>query len=430
MGQINSYSVVDVETTGFSPKHHHRIIEIAIVRVDSSGKLENEYETLINPNRDVGPTHVHGLRASDLRDAPTFEQAAGDILVFLKESTFVAHNARFDWSFVEAEFSRLGVSVQGIPLLCTMKLAEILDPTIPSRKLSAICRHLSIPLNGHHCALADAQATAEVLTRFLRERSGDTPRLLLEHFGSKSENADGWPNICRTGKTLTRNESQRTTRDPVTRFLAALVEKLPSYKDCTPGVNSYLACLDEALADRVLTAEELMELGSLAIDLGLSNNQIQVAHTRYLNDLIKLALRDSVISDHEAEDISRVANILGVCSPEIVNLGRLVQKRQLENSGRAAKHRVDPEFVAGKTICFTGTFECDVVGHRSGREAAELLATIRGMNLKTSVIKKLNYLVAADVESMSTKARKAREYGVRILSESEFWNLMGFEVRS
>jgi DNA polymerase-3 subunit epsilon len=49
------YAVVDVETTGFSPKHHHRVIEIAVIRLNETGEITDEFDTLINPNRDVGP---------------------------------------------------------------------------------------------------------------------------------------------------------------------------------------------------------------------------------------------------------------------------------------------------------------------------------------------------------------------------------------
>ena len=63
-------AVVDVETTGLSPWRHDRIVEIAVVLLSPDGEIEDEYESLVNPGRDVGPTSIHGISASDLIDAP------------------------------------------------------------------------------------------------------------------------------------------------------------------------------------------------------------------------------------------------------------------------------------------------------------------------------------------------------------------------
>ncbi|MEI6503461.1 MAG: exonuclease domain-containing protein, partial [Armatimonadota bacterium] len=67
-------AVVDVETTGFAAQHTDRIVEIAIVRLSSGGDTLDEFETLVNPQRDVGPTHIHGISAHDVLDAPTFAE--------------------------------------------------------------------------------------------------------------------------------------------------------------------------------------------------------------------------------------------------------------------------------------------------------------------------------------------------------------------
>ena len=64
-------AVVDVETTGLSPRRHDRILEIGIVVIAATGEVEFEYETLVNPRRDVGPTSIHQITAEQLVDAPT-----------------------------------------------------------------------------------------------------------------------------------------------------------------------------------------------------------------------------------------------------------------------------------------------------------------------------------------------------------------------
>jgi DNA polymerase III epsilon subunit-like protein len=67
------YAVLDVETTGLAARRYDRVIEVAVVRLSPTGSVTGRYVTLINPNRDVGPTDCHGITASDLTHAPRFE---------------------------------------------------------------------------------------------------------------------------------------------------------------------------------------------------------------------------------------------------------------------------------------------------------------------------------------------------------------------
>ncbi len=69
---MTSYAIVDLETTGFSPAHHHRVVEIAIVLTNEAGSVTDEWETLLDPQREVGASEIHGLTGADLHGAPTF----------------------------------------------------------------------------------------------------------------------------------------------------------------------------------------------------------------------------------------------------------------------------------------------------------------------------------------------------------------------
>ena len=73
------FAVVDVETTGLFPRANDRVVEIAIVQLDG-GDISDEFVTLINPQRDVGPTRIHGIAARDVLNAPTFGEVAGDVV--------------------------------------------------------------------------------------------------------------------------------------------------------------------------------------------------------------------------------------------------------------------------------------------------------------------------------------------------------------
>src|SRR5690554_1237660 len=93
------YAVVDVETTGLGPRTN-RIAEIAVVLVDERGEIERTWCTLINPERDLGPQHIHGISASDVLFAPTFGQVAGQLSEMLSARILVAHNVTFDLRFL------------------------------------------------------------------------------------------------------------------------------------------------------------------------------------------------------------------------------------------------------------------------------------------------------------------------------------------
>ncbi len=90
-----SYAVVDVETTGLSPTYRHTVVEIAVVQLDQTGQVEREWTTLVNPGRDVGARHVHGITAKDVAHAPTFADLTDYIVDLLQGRVFVADTASF-----------------------------------------------------------------------------------------------------------------------------------------------------------------------------------------------------------------------------------------------------------------------------------------------------------------------------------------------
>ncbi len=75
----NGYAIVDLETTGLFPGGGDRIVEIAIIRLNENGHLLDTYSSLINPKRDIGATHVHGITAADVKNAPLFQDIVGDV---------------------------------------------------------------------------------------------------------------------------------------------------------------------------------------------------------------------------------------------------------------------------------------------------------------------------------------------------------------
>ena len=90
------YAVIDVETTGLRASWHDRIIEIAVVHPDADGRVQNEWCSLVNPDRDLGPQHIHGISAAEAERAPAFARLAGTVADLLRGRTLVAHNGLLD----------------------------------------------------------------------------------------------------------------------------------------------------------------------------------------------------------------------------------------------------------------------------------------------------------------------------------------------
>jgi DNA polymerase III subunit epsilon len=152
------YAVVDVETTGLNPGWHDRIAEVAVILVDPDGREEQSWTSLVNPQRDLGPQHIHGITAAEARRAPTFDQLAGQLAQLLRGRVLVAHNLPFDALFLAAEYSRLGAKLPAHRDvgLCTMRLATQYLPA--GRSLADCCLVADVALTNAHSALHVASA--------------------------------------------------------------------------------------------------------------------------------------------------------------------------------------------------------------------------------------------------------------------------------
>lgn len=167
------FIVVDLETTGTGAVRGDRITEAAAVRV-RNGVVEPVFQSLVNPGIPI-PYHITQLTGIDdgmVRDAPTFADIAGELAAHLTDRVFVAHNAPFDWGFLDAEFGRIAPGAFDAIIstrLCTVRLARRFLKHLPRRNLDAVCWHYGIGNDGRHRAMGDALATAQVLVRLLAD---------------------------------------------------------------------------------------------------------------------------------------------------------------------------------------------------------------------------------------------------------------------
>lgn len=158
------YVCVDVETDGMNYTHGH-VIEVAAIRVEN-GVITKEFTTLINPGVSIPYfiTNLTGIKTSDVQNAPTFADIAAELSDILDGATFVAHNVRFDYSFLKQEFRRVGVDFEP-KQLCTVKLSRKLYPDQTSHKLSSLIERHGFSYSARHRAYDDAHVLWQFLTQ-------------------------------------------------------------------------------------------------------------------------------------------------------------------------------------------------------------------------------------------------------------------------
>lgn len=309
---MSSLAVIDVETTGLNPFRHDRIVELAVVLINPGKGIIEEFTTLVNPERDVGPVRIHGITASDVIHAPRFFEVAGNLVDILRKSQALAgHNVRFDISFLQAEFARIGHELPECILIDTLSLAG-------GGSLQDCCVKYGVQYHGRfHSALDDARATAALLEKML----SINPDALAAYEPLKSVDFEKvpWPEIM-------KNQNSLLPRDMLD-------------KNCRKSLIYFP--VNEAAAAQLIETNECWQ---------------------------------------------------------------------------------------GKTVCFTGESQCSMDGRMITRMIAESIAAEKGMIIQSYVTRKLDMLIAADPNTQSNKAKKARQYGTRIIHEPDFWGTLGVPI--
>lgn len=161
-------SIVDVETTGQSAAFG-RVIEVAVIRLEK-GNVVKTFESLVNPERFISPVieGLTGISNEDVAEAPRFSQIARRLYSILDGAVFVAHNARFDYSFIRSEFSALGIPFTA-KCLCTVRLSRKLFSEHRRHDLSSLIERHELPCDARHRAMGDAKAVLEFLRHVGRE---------------------------------------------------------------------------------------------------------------------------------------------------------------------------------------------------------------------------------------------------------------------
>lgn len=153
---------LDIETTGGTPLYD-RITEVALIKIEG-GEKTVVWESLTNPETPI-PRQITGLTGISnemVQNAPTFKDIAGDLFSHLQGMVLTAHNCRFDYGFLKAEFKRLGGTLR-LQTLCTVKLSRRLYPHVTGHSLDAIMRRFNLHTNARHRGMGDTQLMLDFL---------------------------------------------------------------------------------------------------------------------------------------------------------------------------------------------------------------------------------------------------------------------------
>lgn len=167
MAQVE-FVIFDIETTGMKPEEGHAIVELAAQRIRERQVVET-FNSMVNPGRLIGPeaVAVHGITNEMVtREGKALIEVVPAFTLFAQGATLVAHNLKFDISFINYHLHQLGLPPLANPVLDTLELARK-SLRLGSYALAYLAKHFGIPQPTAHRALADVEVTREVLFRLL-----------------------------------------------------------------------------------------------------------------------------------------------------------------------------------------------------------------------------------------------------------------------
>ncbi|MBD3298471.1 MAG: WYL domain-containing protein [candidate division Zixibacteria bacterium] len=162
-------AVVDVETTGLSPRYGDRICEIAVIRREPDGSVRR-FVSFVDPQRPIsaGAFAVNGITPDMLEGAPRFCAIMPELDETLSDAVFIAHNAPFDLGFVQSEYAQCSREFR-VPAVIDTRLVSKRYLNLSSNSLASVARHLHIPQPNAHRAMADCETTLRVFDAIVEQ---------------------------------------------------------------------------------------------------------------------------------------------------------------------------------------------------------------------------------------------------------------------
>jgi DNA polymerase III epsilon subunit family exonuclease len=294
------FAVVDFETTGLNP-NRDRVCEVAVVVVVPGKEPRLVLDTLVDPGQPIPNAEIHGITDEFVRGAPQFADIAIAVRESLASRVIVAHNARFDLGFLQAEMERTGALARA-PYLCTMQLEPVAasSPSVGySRALGHLCGRYGIAIESAHTARDDAMADAYLLRhqlRTLRKRGVRT-------FGDLRREAAGVSMVESFDEHLLAAPAQLAGRTPMK----------PRGRDQRRPSSAMMRYFDAALtavADLQIDPDELLYVAKVQEESGLSKSELRAVHARLFAAMLDRYTEDRYLDVGEAANLRSLSRAL------------------------------------------------------------------------------------------------------------------------
>lgn len=159
-----NFVAIDVETTGLSPVYNE-LIEISAIKYEKA-KKKDTFSTLIKPKKEISDTitNITGITNEMVKNAPNIEQVMPKLIDFIGEYPIVAHNANFDYSFLQNNSQK---SFSKNKVIDTVAISRKMLPSLPNHKLNTVSKYIGIEEDGFHRAEFDCECCAKIYIKYL-----------------------------------------------------------------------------------------------------------------------------------------------------------------------------------------------------------------------------------------------------------------------
>ena len=399
----NLFTLIDLETTGLFPSKYDKITEISLKKVNKNGELIDKYTTLVNPERDLGPTSLHKISNLDINNAPKFDEIYSYILWFINETCLIGHNVSFDVKFLNHQLNQQNSEVEILEenTLCTLKFAS--TKKIP-RKLEGIQQLLRGNVDSLHSADNDTEIIKEMFIHLDLGKWIDKQdfKLLNLSILSPDEKIE-----------VNRGEGIKTLNGFFEKLIFESSKRSKDFENYE--LNKYAELVERAVEDKIVNSSEINELQEFINDNLISSEDANYVNKELFKNYCAIAYSDFVITEDEKAELKVLSKLLSIKNEDYHETLSTVISEEI-------KPKETNENFSGMSVCFSGDINVSSNNISYTRKEIEQIAIGSGLELKSGVSKKLDLLVVADTQTQSGKARKARGYGIRIISGSDFLN--------
>lgn len=305
-GHLGDYACIHAATTGFAAARE-RIVEIAVVHCDATGRIQDTWTTLIDPRRDdLGCAALHGIAPGMLAGAPAFADVASEILTRCEQRVVVAHNAALLESFLAAELLRVGLLAPTLPALDLMRVAP-LAAAVPNARLATLARRAGQRRDVPSSALDDALLVAAILPGLLGR--------LADQIGYPVAPSPATPSVGRHRREApVQPRPAATTGIPPQGWLADLMVDLPmsAAEGHDPRLAAYLDTLTSVLPTGRIVADEVHQLTGATVRAGYPAAQLRSVLERLLESLRVAAFARGEVTQEHVRHLRAAALSMGV----------------------------------------------------------------------------------------------------------------------